>query len=224
MTAKGEEKDVTINFPEDYPDASIAGKTIVFHVTVKEIREKRLPELNDEFAKDLSFENVAAMKDGIRDELTKEKEGIERRSVTQQLVKALTDKIDIPVPERYLEKRTDGMVEEAKNRFKGQGQRLSDNEEKALDENLRKEFAPRAKDRVKAEMILSKIAEKEGITVSDDEVEEKIKKFAEEARRTYNEVRGFYEEYSLMGGLRHSIMEEKAVDFLREHAAVKEKE
>ena len=220
----GEEKDVTINFPEDYPDTSIAGKTILFHVTIKEIREKRLPDLNDEFAKDLSFENLAAMNDGIRGEITKEKEDGERRNVTQQLVKALTDKIDIPVPERYLEKRTEGMVEEAKNRFKGQGQRLSDEEERALDENLRKEFAPRAKDRVKAEMILSKIAEKEGITVSDDEVEEKMKKFAQDAGRTYSEVRGFYEEYNLMGGLRHSIMEEKAVEFLRGHAVVKEKE
>ena len=220
----GEEKEVTIPFPEDYPDTSIAGTTIVFHVTIKEIREKKLPELNDEFAKEISFENLNAMRDGIRDELQKEKEGAEKRDMTEQLLKALTDKVDVPVPERYLEKRTASMVQEAKTRFKGQGQRLSEREERSLEENLRTEFAPRAKDRIKTEMLLSKIAEKEGITATDDEVEEKLKQFAQEAGRPYNEVRDFYEQYNLMGGLRHGVIEEKAVDFLREHAVVKEKE
>jgi trigger factor len=220
----GEEKDVTITFPEDYPDKSIASQTIVFHVTVKEIREKRLPEVNDELAKDLSFENMDAMRDGIRAELAKEKDEGEKRSVTQQLIKALTDKTEVPIPPRYLEKRIASMIEDAKARFTSQGQKLKPEEERALEENLKKEFEPRAQDRIRAEIILSKIAEKEDIQVSDDEIQEKIKKFAEDARRPLSEVREFYEQYNLMGGLKQGIMEEKAVEFIREHAVVKEKE
>ena len=219
----GEEKDVTINFPEDYPDASIASKTIVFHVTIKEIREKRLPELNDEFAKDLSFDTLEAMKASITQEMVKEKEVAENRNIHQQITKALVSRVDIPVPERYLEKRTEAMIEEAKSRFRGQGQ-IGPEEDKALEENMRKEFGPRTEERIKAEMIIAKIAEKEGIQVSEEEVTEKIKKFAEDARRPYSEVQGFYQQYNLMGGLRQGIMEEKTVELIRSNAVVKEKE
>jgi trigger factor len=219
----GEEKDVTINFPEDYPDASIAAKTIVFHVTIKEIREKRLPELNDEFAKDLSFDSLETMKAAITKEIEKEKEGVEDRNIHQQITKALVSRVDIPVPQRYLEKRTSAMVEEAKSRFRGQ-EKIGDEEDRAIEENLKKEFGPRTEDRIKAEMILAKIAEKEGITASEDEVTEKIKKFAAEARRPYAEVHGFYEQYNLMGGLKQGIIEEKTVELIRSHAVIKEKE
>ena len=218
----GEEKDVTIPFPEDYPDTSIAGNTLVFHVTVKEIREKRLPEVNDDLAKDLSFENVAAMKEGITKELEKEKETMDKRNVSQQILKALIDRTDVPVPERYLEKRTEAMMEEAKSRFAGQ--QMAPEEEQALNENLKKEFEPRARDRIKAEIILAKIAEAEHVEVSEEEIEEKIKKFAEDAKRPFSEVQGFYQQYNLLGGLRQSIREEKTVDLLRERATVKEKE
>ncbi|MDR2019084.1 MAG: trigger factor [Syntrophobacterales bacterium] len=219
----GEEKDVTIDFPDDYPDTSIASKTVVFHVTVKEIREKRLPDLNDEFAKDLSFDSMEAMRVAITKEMEKEKEVGENRNVHQQITRALVSRVDIPVPERYLEKRTTAMVEEAKSRFRGQGQ-TSAEEDRALDENLRKEFGPRTEERIKAEMIFVKIAEKEEITVSEDEVTEKIKKFAEDAKRPYSEVYDFYRQYDLMGGLRQGIMEEKTVELIRSHAVVKEKQ
>ena len=220
----GEEKDVTINFPDDYPDASIASKTIVFHVTVKEIREKKLPELNDEFAKDLSYDNLEAMKEGIGKEIEKEKETAENRSVQAQIAKALIGRVDISIPARYLEKRTAAMIEEAKTRFRGQSAPLGPEEDKALDENLRKEFGPRTEERVKAEMILAKIADKEGITVGEDEVTDKIKKFAEDAHRPFSEVHGFYQQYGFMDGLKQGILEEKTVEMIRSHAVVKEKE
>ncbi|HEY3277054.1 MAG TPA: trigger factor [Syntrophorhabdaceae bacterium] len=220
----GEEKDVPISFPEDYPDASIASQTIVFRVTVKEIREKKLPEVNDEFAKDLSFDTLDALKESIRGEIEKEKEGAEKRNVVQQLVSGLISKVEVPVPPKYLEKKVEGMVEDAKMRFKSQSQRLGPDEEKALEENLRKEFEPRAVDRVKAEILLAKIAKKEGITLNEEEVFDKIKKFAEESKQPFSEVLQFYRQYNLIGGLRQNIIEEKAVDFLREHAVMKEKE
>ena len=220
----GEEKDVTIDFPEDYPDASIASKSVVFHVTVKEIREKKLPELNDDFAKDLSYDNLEAMKEAVKTEMQKEREVAENRNIHQQITKALAARVDISVPARYLEKRTDAMVEEAKSRFRGQQAPLGPDEDRALDENLRKEFGPRTEERIKAEMVIAKIAEKEGITVSEDEVTDKIKKFAEDAHRPFSEVHGFYQQYGYLDGLKQGIMEEKTVEVIRSHAVVKEKE
>ncbi len=221
----GDEKEVTIDFPEDYPDTSIASKTIVFQVTVKEIREKVLPDLNEELAKDLSFESVEGLKESIVKDIETEKKDLDKRSVTQQIITSLIAASDVPVPQRLLERRIESMVDEAKSRFQGQGApKLGAEEERALDENLKKEFASRALDRIKAEIILTKIARKEEIKVTDEEVEEKIKKFAEDSRRPYAEVFGFYQQYGLINSLRQSIIEEKAVDMVREHAVAKEKE
>ncbi len=79
-----EERDIDVPFPDDYPDKEIAGKKITFKVTIKEIKRKVIPELNDEFARDMSYENLEVMKNGAREELIKEKEGFRKRELTQQ--------------------------------------------------------------------------------------------------------------------------------------------
>jgi trigger factor len=84
------------------------------------------------------------------------------------------------------------------------------------------EFGKRAEDRIKVEIILARIAEKEGFTVEDSEVEERLKTIAQDANKTYNEVKGIYEQYGLIGGVKDQIMEEKAVDFVLGNAVVKE--
>jgi trigger factor len=218
----GEETEVTVPFADDYPDKDIASKTLVFKIALKEIREKRLPEINDAFVKDLSFESVEAMKEGMKKEIEKEKEAAKKKDITEKIIKKLVTETEVPVPKRLLEKRTQSLVEEAKSRFKGQ--RLADPELNALDENLKKQFEPRAEVGIKAEIVLSKIAEKEGIMADDSEVEQKIKSFADEAQRTYREVRDFYEQYNMIGGLKQGIMEEKTLDFIKDHAILKEKE
>ncbi|NLW34780.1 trigger factor [Syntrophorhabdus aromaticivorans] len=217
----GEERDVEITFPDDYPDKSIATKTIQFKVEIREIREKRLPEINDEFAKDLSFENMASLREGMAEEIRKEKETGRKRAVAQSIMDTLIKDTDIPVPKRLLEKRVTMMIGDTMARFKPD--RLTAEEERNLEGNMRNEFAPRAEERIKGEMILAKIAEKEGIKVDDDDVSERMKKMAEDSRRSYAEVEKFYREYNLMDSLRSSVVEEKAIDFLRENAVIKEK-
>ncbi len=123
----GEEKEIEISFPDDYPNKDIANKIMQFQVLVKEIKEKRLPEINDEFAKDLNFENVEAMKAGLREELEKEKETARKREIGQKIMETLLKNTDVPVPKRLLDRRVQGMVEDAKNRFKADN--LTDEEE-----------------------------------------------------------------------------------------------
>ncbi len=216
-----EEKDIEIAFPEDYPDKSIASKTLNFKVTVKEIKKKRLPQINDEFAKDLNYENMDALKQGVRAELTKEKEGVKDREITQKIMDSIMKDLTVPVPKGLLDRRIQGMIEETMSRY--QTSKFTGEEMRSIEERMKVEFGKRAEDRLRAEIVLARIAEKEGIKAEAHEVEERIKKIAEEANKTYNEIRNVYEQYNLMGGLRSAIIEEKTVNMLRDSTVVKEK-
>lgn len=214
-----EERDIEVPFPDDYPDKEIAGKKISFKVTVKEIKRKVLPELNDEFARDMSYENLDVMKVGAREELIKEKEGFRKRELTNLAMEALIKDRDIPVPKRFLDKRVQGMIEEAQSRY--QQSNFSEEEMRSITENMHETFGKRAAERIKVEIILARIAEKEGLKVEDSEVEERLKTIAQDANKTYNEVKGIYEQYGLMAGVRDQILEEKAVDLVLANAVVK---
>lgn len=216
-----EEREIEITFPDDYPDKDIAQKTILFKVMLKEIREKRLPEVNDEFAKDVGFENIEDLKNGLRKEIEKEKERVKNQTIIQKIHQFLIQGIDIPVPKRLLERRLEMMVDEAKSRFKTDN--LTPDEIGNLEQNLRREFEGRAEERIKVEIVLSKIAEKEGIKVEDSEVLERIKKIAEETKRSYQDIVDFYKRNNLMGRLKDVIVEEKTNTFLKENALIKEK-
>jgi trigger factor len=216
-----EERDIELTFPEDYPDKSIASKTLVFKVTMKEVKQKRLPEVNDEFAKDVSYENVEALKQGVKGELIKEKEAARDRETTQKIMDALLRDMTVPVPKRLLDKRLEGMLEEAMSRY--QPGQFTAEEMQSIKLRMREEFGKRAEDRLRAEIVLARIAEKEGIKADNSDVEERIKKIAEDAKKTYNEIRSVYEQYNLIGGLKSAIIEEKAVSLLRDNAVIKEK-
>jgi trigger factor len=217
----GEEKDLEINFPEDYPDKDIAGKNILFKVLVKEIKERRLPDVTDEFAKDVGFENVDGLSAEVRKELEKEQESQRKNAITQQIVQFLIDKTDLPVPLRLLQKRVEAMVQEARSRMKTGA--LSNQDDRDFNAALEKQYGPEAEKRIKMGMILTKIAEREAIGVEDSEVEEQLKKIAEETKRAYDYIKDFYEKYDLTGNLKNSILEEKTINLLIEKAVVKEK-
>jgi trigger factor len=218
----GEEKEVEITFPDDYPDKGVAAKTLLFKVLVKEIKEKKLPELNDEFAKDIGFENVGALRTGVAGELEKEKDVQKKQSITEQLAAHLLEKTDIPVPSRLLQKRVEMLVQDARTRMKTGT--LSADDEANLNAALSKECEPEAEKRIKMGMILSKIADQQGLKVEDSEVDDRLRRIAEETKRAYDYIRDFYEKYDLKGSLKNSMVEEKTIDFLIEKAEIKEKE
>ncbi len=217
---ENEERDVEVIFPDDYPDKDIASKKILFKVTIKEIKQKVLPEVNDDFARDMSFENLEVMRKGVKEELIKEKEGFRKRELTQKAFDVLLKDRDVPVPKRFLEKRVYGMIEEAQSRY--QSGKFSAEEMKALTEKMHGDFEKRAEERIKVEIVLARIAEKEGIKADDKDVEERLKTIAQDANKTYNEVKGIYEQYGLIAGLRDSIVEEKAIDYVLANAVIKD--
>ena len=218
----GEEKEIEVNFKEDYPDKDIAGKKLLFKLAVKEIKEKKLPEPGDEFAKDAGFADMEALRAEAKKELEKGKEAMRKQAITDQIVKSLLAGVDIPVPARLLEKRAAELVQEARSRMKTGS--LSEEEERNINAALRKEFEQEAERRIRVGIIFGKIADREGIKVEDAEVDERLRRIAEETKRAYDYIRDFYEKYDLTSSLRNSILEEKTVGFLIDKAAVKEKE
>jgi trigger factor len=217
----GETREVNIDFPEDYPNKEIAKKTVLFKIELRDVREKRLPELNDEFAKDINFENLEKLREDLKGEIEKEKYNSRKQFVSQKIVETLINGIDIQVPKRLLEKRTEAMLEDAKTRFNTE--RFTEEELQAFQGNFRKDFEKKAEERIKSDIILAKIAETETIKLEEDDVHNRIKKISEETKRPYDDVKAFYEKYDLIDSMINSIIQEKTIDFLRDNATVKEK-
>ena len=218
----GEEKEVEINFPADYPDKNIAGKGLLFKVMVKEVKEKRLPELGNEFAKDVGFENMDKLRSEVIKGLEKAKEVQRKDAITDQIANFLLAHTDIPVPARLLAKRVEVLVQEARSRMKTGV--LSDEQDRSFNAALQKECEPEAEKRIRMGMILARIAEREGLRVEDQETDERLRRIAEETKRAYDYIKEFYDKYDLKSNLRESILHEKTIGFLMEKAVVKEKE
>ena len=219
---KGEIKNVDVAFPDDYQLKDIAGKTLLFEIEIKDIREKRLPDLNDEFAKDVNFENVEKMKESLKTEIEKEKLNSRKQFISNKIMEMLTSNIDIQVPKRLLAKHTEAMLEEAKTRFNTE--HFTEEDLKAFQGNIRADFEKKAAERIKSDIILAKIAEIEGIKLEDDDVHNRMKKIAEETKRPFDEVKSFYEKYDFIEGMKINIVQQKTMDFLMENANIKEKQ
>ena len=219
---KGEIKNVDVAFPDDYQHKDIAGKTLLFEIEIKDIREKRLPDLNDEFAKDVNFENVEKMKESLKAEIEKEKLNSRKQFISNKIMEMLTSNIDIQVPKRLLAKHTEAMLEEAKTRFNTE--HFTEEDLKAFQGNIRADFEKKAAERIKSDIILARIAEIEGIKLEDDDVHNRMKKIAEETKRPFDEVKGIYEKYDFIEGMKISIVQQKTMDFLMENANIKEKQ
>jgi trigger factor len=218
----GEEKEINVDFAADYPDKEIAGKSVLFKVLAKEIKQRRLPELSDDFAKDAGFENMAQLQEQIQKDLEKQAEAQRKNAITEQISQSLVSRSDIPVPARLLEKRADLMVQDAKTRMKASG--FNDEQNQGLNTALRKEYEPEAEKRIKLGAILEKIAELEGIEVQDNDVDDRLKQIAEETKRAYDYINDFYEKYNLKDNLKAGMREERTIDFLIANATIKEKE
>ena len=219
---KGEIKNVDVAFPDDYQHKDIAGKTLLFEIEIKDIREKRLPDLNDDFAKDVNFENVEKMKESLKAEIEKEKLNSRKQFISNKIMEMLTSNIDIQVPKRLLAKHTEAMLEEAKTRFNTE--HFTEEDLKAFQGNIRADFEKKAAERIKSDIILARIAEIEGIKLEDDDVHNRMKKIAEETKRPFDEVKGIYEKYDFIEGMKISIVQQKTMDFLMENANIKEKQ
>lgn len=213
----GEEKEFDVSYPEDYGDDKLAGRTIRFHASLKGIRRKELPELNDAFAKDLGdFQTLEELEAELRKALQREREFLAQQTARNKLVDSLVDAHDFPVPEAYLERQIQLQVEQY---LRGMAARGADVRSLKLDwEKIKESQRERAMREVKASLLLDKIADREAIEVTRDEVDREVQRIARQEKEPVAAVRRRLEED---GGLRRiaaRIRTDKTLSLLFEQA------
>ena len=214
-----EEKEIEVSFPEDYGYKKWAGKTISFHVKIKEIKEKILPPLDDEFAKDLgdyaSFEELKAK---LKGEIEKEKElGLERQ-LKDQVVDQLLEANPFEVPDSLVEEQAKAMVSDTKLRLAAQGVVL--NNLGVSEEKLQEDYKVMAQKQVRTFLILEKIAGQEGIAVTDDEADDRLREMSERMHQKFDVVKRYYEKNGLLPEVKDGIIRDKTLNFLLEKANI----
>ncbi len=221
----GEEVEVNVTFPAEYHVASLAGKPAMFKVTVKSITVNELPEINDEFAADISeFETLAEYKADIKAKLEKEKEATNKAAAEQQAVDKAVTNANIEVPEAMIEENVDRNVETFANRMKSQGLQL----EQYLQftgqtmEAFRENFKADAEKQIATRLVLEKVAEVENVTISEEELDEELKHIALHYNMKLEEIKkvfaGFQGE-----SLKQDLKVQKAAKVITESAKVVEK-
>jgi len=215
--APGEEREFDVTYPEDYGDEKLAGKTVRFRAVLKGIRRKELPELNDEFARDLGdFQTLEELREEVRKSLLREKEVAAQQEAKDKLVAKLLDLHDFPVPEAYVERQIEARVEEFLQAASARG---VDPQSIKLDwQKVRESQREKAVRDVKASMLLAKIAERESIGVTQEEVEREVQRIARQRREPVGAVRNRLKKEGLLHRIALQIRTEKTLNFLFDHA------
>lgn len=215
----GEEFDVNVSFPEEYHAAELAGKPSVFKVKINSIKTKQLPDLDDEFAKDVSeFDTLDELKADIRKALETRANQEAELAVENTLVDAVVDSMEAIIPNEMVEARIDEMVRDFEGRMMQQGLQL-DTYLKYTGmtmESFRKTFAEQADKQVKIRLALEKVAELENIVVSDEDVEAELQKIADTYKMKLEQVKSFIP----ANEIKKDLAINKAIDFIKENAEI----
>ncbi len=215
--APGEEKEFDVAYPEDYGEPRLAGKRVRFRVQLKAIRRKELPELNDEFAKDLGdYQDLAELREEVRKSLLAERELLAQQRAKNELIDKLVDLHDFPVPEVFVERQMEANVEQRMRELVAQG---VDPRSIRLDwDKVRQAQGERARREVKASMILERIADREAIETTYEELDREIQRIARQRREPVPAVRKRLEQEGQLRRLASRIRIDKTLNFLFEQA------
>ncbi|MEK4084738.1 trigger factor [Psychrobacillus sp. FSL K6-1415] len=217
----GDAKDVEVTFPEEYHAAELAGKAATFKVTVKEVKGKELPELNDDFAKevDAEVEGIDALRAKLKEVTAEEKKQLAAQTLRDTLVEAAAENATIDIPEAMIASETDRMLQEFGQRLEQQGMNLdlyyqfSGQDEEAL----RSQMTEDANNRVKVSLTLEAIAKQENIEASEEDINAELEKMSAQFNMTIEDIkRALGSTDVLANDLRFA----KTVEFLVDNAKI----
>ncbi|MGI6730646.1 MAG: trigger factor [Anaerovoracaceae bacterium] len=221
-TSAGEEKDVVVTFPEEYHSEALSGKEAVFKCKVHEVKETEVPELNDEFAKDVSeFDTLEELKQNIKEKLEKSAASKVEMETKNAILEKVYEANEIDIPQIMVDEQAGAMVQELAQQLSYQGMNLEMYCQylQKTPEDLQEEFKEDALKRVKTRLLVEAVANAEGLEASEEEMEAELKAMAEHYKIDVDKLRkdmGF-ENFMLMG---QDIKMRKAVDFMFENAIV----
>ena len=215
----GEEKTFTVHFPDDYAVKEMANSDVVYTVKVKDVRRKALPELDDEFAKDLgAFDSLTALRDKVRADLEEEAQDNARRHVRSTVLKQLADRVTFDLPTSLVDREIDRRLEEFARQLMQQN---VDPRQAGIDwAQFREAQREPARASVASALVLDEIARRENITVAAEDVDKEIEQFAARAGRTPAALRAQLEKEGGVARLSAGLRRERAVDLALTHARI----
>lgn len=216
----GEETEVKVTFPEDYQAEHLQGKEAVFKCTVKEIKTKELPELNDEFASDISeFETLAEYREDVKKNLEEKKQKDAKNEKQEAAVKAAVDAAEMEIPDAMLETQQKQMVDEFAQRITMQGIAMDQYMQMtgATYEQMVDRVKPQAEERIRSRLVLEAIAEAEKLEATEEEYEEELKVMADVYQMEVDKVRDLMGEREKKNILK-DLAVRKAAEFIADNA------
>ncbi len=221
---KGETKAFPITFPEDYFNEKLKGLEISFTVTVHDIMEESLPEINDDMAKKLGqFQSLDELKTTINNNL---KSGYDKRTeqeLNEQIFKALIEKTDFELPEAMVNIELEGIINEAQQSFAQHN--ISMEQLGMTPESLSEKYRETAESQVRRHLLLNKLVEQESLTVSDEELEKAFQEMADTYKQPLDGIKGFYSQNKeKLDIFKHTLLEKNALQLIIDNSDVKEVE
>ncbi|MDE6608385.1 MAG: trigger factor [Lachnospiraceae bacterium] len=216
----GKETEVNVTFPEEYHAEDLKGKAAVFKCTVKEIKEKELPELDDEFASEVSeFDTLEEYKEDLKKKLTERKEAEAKSKKEEAVIEAIITDSEMEIPEAMLETQVRQMADEFAGRIRMQGLSLEQYFQfTGLNEQMMfEQIRPQADKRIRSSLVLEAVAEAEKFEVTEEDLENEYARMAEIYQMEVEKVKERLEDYHI-GQIKKDIAVRKAVDFVVENA------
>ncbi|MFH1755019.1 MAG: trigger factor [Candidatus Latescibacterota bacterium] len=213
----GDEKNITVHYPESFPDPKRSGKDTTFHVSLREIKEKVLPDIDDEFAKKLGAEvdGLESLKDRIRKDLIAEEEKRYEREIEEKMIDRIIEKNSFEVPDIMVENFLTSLIEEDRRK------RPSVESEAEREREIRKIFHEMAVRNVRKYFILIALKKEKDFSVSAGELEDKINEIVDNSGEKAEEVTAYFKQKKPRTNLESQLQDEKVFSFLRENAVVK---
>jgi len=213
----GDEKEIKILVPEDAKDKKISGKEIKYKVKIVEIKEKELPELNEDFLKTVgNYKTVDEFNKDIKDKLEKQMEMVNNNNYEHKLLEKITEICEVKVPKVLIEREVEYMMKTLEDDLKSKDLSLQDYYKsiKTDEEKVKKEYEIVAEKRIKQELVLDEISQVEKIQVTDKEVKDRIKTIAKEMKQDPLKVEATFKKNNNLDGVKESIKREKIISFL----------
>lgn len=219
---KEDEKEISADFDGNHSNAKLAGKSVTFRVKVVDIKELEIPELNDEFAQSLGadLKDLEALKNDVRKSIIAEEERRIDRELKQRLIETISEDVDCELPQVMVDAEVDFSVSTVKANLERSGSSLEN--QGLSEEGLKKELRPASERRVKDMLILSEIAKRDKITVTEDDLEDGYGNLAERTGQDLETLKRYYEAKGNVDSLKEQLLEDKSLNYLVAHANVSE--
>ncbi len=215
----GETKEFNITFPVDYSEKKMAGKEVIFTVTVKGIKEQKLPEIDEEFIKNFEkYNTLEELKNDVRETLTEQCKRQSNTEFQNEIMEAVLKANEFEAPPSLVERQIFYMMSDTQKRMRAAG--MDEKNAMELSFRMHDQFKQDAEKTVKSFLLVKKIAEKEGITVETNDIDHHIKELAEIHHTDYEVVKSAYDNEERMESLKTEIIQKKVFDFIESQANI----